>query len=393
MAGPALATTSFASGADDSLRVKDVYGEGGGGVVNSYTEDHPTNIDILEGIDGSAGGGGGSGVDDDPIDDSGDFGDMPDVGTIGGALEGTGDEADELADLLSSLDEDMLNDMALDEAMIDGVMCSVNGQDAFIKGNVSGKALKSLGSMINQLACDGYNLAINSLNALSSLIAGLAGLASRIGLPGAFGSIANCANNQPSVLAGAVRMMAPQIAAKGNVPLLNDIARSGFGGALNNAMPGIVNRTISNLNLPSGLAQSAYSGYYNTARESFGRVDSKWNATNFGGREILNGTVVSNNDFFRDTMGASVTDRNISMGFDGDEVVTYQNYGSDMGGPNMNDMRPGETESLYRSRLGMDRQKDTFMYAAGGFGKQTVDGFLNKAFDKVGAKIGNMIRN
>ena len=32
MAAPALAKTTFASGADDSLRVKDVYGEGGGGV-------------------------------------------------------------------------------------------------------------------------------------------------------------------------------------------------------------------------------------------------------------------------------------------------------------------------------------------------------------------------
>ena len=391
MAAPALAKTTFASGADDSLRVKDVYGEGGGGVVNSYTEEHPSNIDILEGIDGSAGGG--ANEDDDPILDDSDFGDAPDVGTIGGALEGTGDEADELADLLSSLDEDMLNDMALDESMLDGVMCSVNGEDAFIKGNISGKGLKALGSMINQLACDGYNLAINSLNALSSLIAGLAGLASRIGLPGAFGSIANCANNQPSVLAGAVRMMAPQIAAKGNIPLLNDIARSGFGGALNNAMPGIVNRAVSNLNLPSGLAQSAYTGYYNTARESFGRVDPNWSTTNFGGMEVLNGTVVSNNSFFRDTMGASVNDRNISIGFDGDEVVTYQNYGSDVNADYSKDMRPGESEALYRSRLGMDRQKDTFMYAASGFGKQTVDGFLNKAFSNVGAKIGNMIKN
>lgn len=46
--------------------------------------------------------------------------------------------------------------------------------------------------------------------------------------------------------------------------------------------------------------------------------------------EVLNGTVVSNNSFFRDTMGASVNDRNISIGFDGDEVVTYQNYGSEL---------------------------------------------------------------
>jgi hypothetical protein len=95
MAAPALAKTTFASGADDSLRVKDVYGEGGGGVVNSYTEEHPSNIDILEGIDGSAGGG--ANEDDDPILDDSDFGDAPDVGTIGGALEGTGDEADDLA--------------------------------------------------------------------------------------------------------------------------------------------------------------------------------------------------------------------------------------------------------------------------------------------------------
>ena len=158
-------------------------------------------------------------------------------------------------------------------------------------------------------------------------------------------------------------------------------------------MPGIVNRAVSNLNLPAGLAQSAYTGYYNTARESFGRVDPNWSTTNFGGMEVLNGTVVSNNSFFRDTMGASVNDRNISIGFDGDEVVTYQNYGSDVNADYSKDMRHGESEAMYRSRLGMDRQKDTFMYAASGFGKQTVDGFLNKAFSNVGAKIGNMIKN
>jgi hypothetical protein len=391
MAGPALAKTTFVSGADDSLRVKDVYGEGGG-IVNSYTEDHPDNIDILVSVDSSAGGGSNN-QDDDPIATDSGLDDAPDVGTIGGALEGAGDENDELADLLASLDEDMLNDIPLDEATLDGTMCSVNGMDAYIKGNVSGKSLKTLGAMINQLACDGYNLVVNSLNAIASLIAGIASLASRLGLPGAFSSIANCAGNQPSVLGNAVRIMAPQIAAKGNIPLLNDVARSGFGGALNNALPGVVNRTISNLGLPSGLAQSAYSGYYNNARESFGRVDSGWNTTNFGGNEVLQGTVVSGNDFFRDTMGASVNDRNISVRPENGEVVTYQNYGADSNGIVASEKRPGETDPLYQSRVGIERQRDTFIYGASGFGKQTVDGFINKAFSNVGAKLGNMIRN
>lgn len=423
MTAPQLAETTFVSGPDDELAVVDVYEESGSGVVNSYQETHPQEIDPLEAVNG---GGDGSNSSDDggdpfadndflpsPNDDlnapNNDLSDLtggldgaPDVGTSLEASRLTSGEDDWMSDL-SDLDDDMRDSICMQPGMMDNIVYQSGEVISNVSSAVNFNSMQSLNNLIGKLS-GGLDIGrIVDMGGLSSLVSTVSQAGSRIGIPNVFSRIVQGGKFSNNILTAAVANMVPGIIRNANIPLLGDIARSPFGNILASISPGIIGNTIRAIARPTGMPQSQYGNYYGNARDTFSRVDPNWNRSNFGQFPgALNATVVSQNPFFQETMQANVSTRPLyvvptSTGYR-NEADVYNpdrvSYRPEAGGKVWDDegvLVDTSAEQDYERRTEYMRE-DSLMSAATVFPPRSVDDYIQSTFPDVGANVNRTVR-
>lgn len=447
MPAPQLATTTFTAGPDQKLAVIDVYEEDGSGIVNSFQELHNNAIDVLDTLTGNKGGGGGGeggggngggggDTDDGPafedfedfdpipsLDDfapNNDFSDILDEDISALPFEDGFDSSFSL-DKLSGLDNEILSNLNnLDKNIKNGIKMLGGVNDVFAQlGDVTNRlvdgvnltSINAINNIVGNLS-GGVKSVISDIGGKASLIASAAITGSRIGLPNVFGTIVNGAVAQAGQIAKstinkAVTMMVPEIVKNANIPLLNDIARSPFGSVVSTVAPGIISNTIQNMAKPRNMMDNEYSRYYGNARDTFDLIEPGWNTTSFGNSDnLLNASVISDNDFFTDAMMANVTTRPLQITpTEGnsryiDQSNTYYNNPEtfdrdwDTGGFSYDDQGQivNTTEQELFNRRTANRMTDSLITAALDFGKTTVESNLKKSFSKINAEINRSIR-
>ena len=427
MTAPQLAETTFVSGPDDGLAVVDVYGEGGSGVVNSYQETHPQEIDPLSAADGGngddqSGGGGDSEGGEDRLEDITpvDYGDdsspnndlsdltggldgAPDVGTsLEAARLASGDE--ELVSDIQGLDDDMRGAICMQPSFMDNVVHQVGDVVTNVSSAVNFNSLQNLNNMVSRLAGGGVGSFgnIRDLGGLSSLVSTATQVASRAGIPNVFTQIVAGGRFNKNILTAAVTNMIPGIVRNANIPLLGEIARSPLGNILASVSPGIIGNTIRSIARPTRMTQSQYGPYYGEVRDTFSRVDPSWNKTNFGGYPgALNARVVSQNPFLQETLRANVSTRPLqvvptSTGYVNQSDVYHEDrvtYVPETGGKVWDDegVLVDTSASDDYARRTEYRKEDALMSAATVFPERTVDDYLSSTFPGVDADVNRTV--
>lgn len=432
MSAPKLATTTFQAGPDDKLAVIDVYEKEGSGVVNSFQETHGDAIDVLDTLAGggekpkdNAGNGEGGGDefkesdpysgDNAPNNDSSDLtgglDGAPDVGSAGEAERLANSDPDYISDI-DDLDENVREGMCFRGDSTDEVFYDIepledleeindyNWNPAKIVKGVNFRSVKSVNNIINRLSGGAVKGRITDVGGMASLIASSAIQGSRMGMPNVFNAITRGKINK-TILARAVGVMIPSIVAKANIPLLNDIARSPFGPMLPRVAPGIIGNTIKAIARPTGMPQNQYGQYYGNVRDTFDRIDPNWNKTSYGNRQVLNGTVVSSNEFMTEAMYANVSTRPLQIksqfegnGYYNESDIYYNNpstFDRDLNTGGYQYDRQGvvvqQDPSIIYDRRTQSRRDDSFMVAATAFSASTVESYLKKKFSKTNAKV------
>lgn len=445
MTAPKLADTTFVSGPDDSLIVVDVYGNGGGGVVNSYQETHPAEIDPLTAAGGGGSGGGGGGGDGGgsggggsgggsggggggesgaggssentaggeeytPTSNSDDTAPNNDLSDLTGGLSGAPDvgtslEANRLAsgdtDYFSdieALDDDIRGAISLQPDLLDNIVHELGDVVTDVTSAINFNSLQTLNSLVGKMAGGDFGT-IKDLGGLASLVSTVTQTASRAGIPNVFNSILAGGKFTQDVLTTAVTNMVPGIVKNANISLLGDVARSPFGNVLAAVSPNIVGNTIRAIAPPTGMREADYGNYYGDARDTFSRVDPNWNKSNFGQfTNALNSTVVSQNPFLQQALKSNVATRPLYL--EQDKFDNYVNrmdtydvdrpvYRQEAGGKVWDDegvLVETSPQNLYE-RQTQYRREDSLMAAAAVFPTRTVESFIAQTFPAVDAVV------
>ena len=293
-----LASTTFASGPDDTLAVADPYTADSSVVINSIQE--ITDVD----------------ANGDPLVATGEFdpSQLPPPDEYNAEKFLADDQAalDRMVgnvsggkNLLKSLSGNLLKGFSLGKIGKANINVILNNVPSVLKA-AGVKDVTAITSLIAKGSKNGYAVTFSDPAAVVGLITSLSTQGSALGLPKVFTAMTSGVTD-PLVLLNATKDIIPSALKTGNMGLFLDIASTTSASNVKSVSLLAIPTMISKYRKGSQLPDANKGNKYVEIKTGFANVDSNWNTcTRDVGPSILNSVAVAGSDDFHETMKAYV---------------------------------------------------------------------------------------